>query len=285
MSPQNRDRVSGVLPGRPALSDAVADGAISVAHILGRPVFSTAGTRIGRVSDIVVRWDTGTEHPPVTGVLVKVGRGFAVVGQADVTLRQTEVRLRSDQQMVSRPVRSDGDVALSRDVLDRQLVDTTGVQVVRAADAYLLNGPRGWELAGIDVGARSFFRRIVSLRRNCPPPDRAIDWAQLQAFVPRFTDTAAPWDSAPTTAAGAAGSGLQLAGSAAQLKKLRAPEVAAILGELSRHKQAQLVAQVQPPAAAEALHQLDPARREALLAELDAPDQARLRTMLNGASR
>jgi hypothetical protein len=54
----------------------------------------------------------------------------------------------------------DGDVALAREVLDRQVVDTSGVQVVRAADAYLVDGPQGWELAGIDVGLRSFGRRL-----------------------------------------------------------------------------------------------------------------------------
>jgi hypothetical protein len=90
-----------------------------------------------------------------------------------------------------RPVWGDDDVALARDVLDRQLVDTSGVEVVRAADAYLLNGPQGWELAGIDVGLLSFGRRLVTRRRACPPPDRVIDWAQLQAFVPRFSDTTA----------------------------------------------------------------------------------------------
>jgi hypothetical protein len=82
------------------------------------------------------------------------------------------------------------------------------VQVVRAADAYLLKGPQGWELAGIDVGLLSLAED--SFPRACPPPDRVIDWAQLQAFVPRFTDTTTAWESAPTTAAGTAGSRLQL---------------------------------------------------------------------------
>jgi hypothetical protein len=109
-----------------------------------------------------------------------------------------------------RPAWGDDDVALARDVLDRQLVDTSGVQVVRAADAYLLNGPQGWELAGIDVGLLSIGRRLVARRRAGPPPDRVIDWAQLQAFVPRFKDTTATCDSAPTTAAGNPGSDLQL---------------------------------------------------------------------------
>jgi len=57
---------------------------------------------------------------------------------------------------------------------------------------YLVNGPRGWELAGVDVKQRSFARRLLPKARVCPSPDRAIDWADLQTFVPRFTDPALP---------------------------------------------------------------------------------------------
>ncbi|MCW2687504.1 MAG: hypothetical protein JWR37_2394 [Mycobacterium sp.] len=73
-------------------------------------VRNAAGTRIGRVSDIVVRWDAGSEYPAVTGVLVRVRSAFAVVQQADVTLTQTEVRLRSNAQVMWRPVWWDDDV-------------------------------------------------------------------------------------------------------------------------------------------------------------------------------
>ena len=189
-----------------ALSGTLADRVISLAHLLGRPVCTVAGARIGRVSDIVVRWDAGNEHPPVTGVSVKVRGAIGVVQPADATLSQTEIRLRSDARMEWQPVWGDDDVSLARDVLDRQLVDTSGVQVVRAADAYLLNGPQGWELAGIDVSLLSYRRRLFARRRACPPPDRVVDWAELQAFVPRFTDTTTDWES---TAAATAWSGLQ----------------------------------------------------------------------------
>jgi magnesium transporter len=283
--PEKNRRMWAVSRKQFALNGTLADRVISVAHIVGRPVRNAAGTRIGRVSDIVVRWDAANEHPPVTGVFVKVRGALATAQLADVTLTQTEIRLRSDARMEWRPVWGDDDVALARDVLDRQLVDTSGVQVVRAADAYLLNGPQGWELAGIDVGLLSFGRRLVSRRRDCPPPDRVIDWAELQAFVPRFTDTTTAWQSAPTTAAGTTGSGLQLGSSAAQLKELRGPEVAALLSGLNRHQQAQLVAMAQPSAAAEALRQIDPDHREALLAELDEADRARLRAMLRSYAR
>ena len=109
-----------------------------------------------------------------------------------------------------------------------------------------------------------------------------IDWAQLHAFVARFTDTTSAWTSGPTIAAGTAGSGLQLAGSAAQLKELRAGDVTALLADLSHDQQAQLVASAQPSSAAEALSQLDADHREALLAALDEPDRERFQALLEG---
>jgi sporulation protein YlmC with PRC-barrel domain len=188
-----------------ALSTAVANRVISLARVLGRPVRNAAGTRIGRVSDIVVRWDAGGEYPPVTGVLIRVRSAFAVVQQADVTLTQTEVRLGSNAQMMWRPVWRDDEVALARDVLDRRLVDTSGGQLARAANVYLLNGPQGWELAGIDIGVWSCGRRLISRRRACSPPHGVVDWAQLHVFVPRFTYSTMPWESALTIDPGGVG--------------------------------------------------------------------------------
>ncbi|HUO40018.1 MAG TPA: hypothetical protein VMU34_20225 [Mycobacterium sp.] len=281
--PPDRSSLSGALHEQLAARRAMADQVISLAHLLGRPIINTVGTRVGRVNDVVVRWDAAVTHPLVTGVLSRAGRGLGIIAGPDVSVSQTGVRLQSDRHVVSRAVRGEGDVALARDVLDRQLVDLAGVQVVRASDVYLVNGSQGLELAGIDVGLRALARRLLtSGRRRCPPPDRVIDWAELHAFVPRFTDTSSPWESGPAVAAGTAGSGMQLDASAAQLKKLRANDVAAILADLPRNQQAQLTALASPAAAAEALAQLDADHREALLGELDAPNRAKLQALLAG---
>ena len=125
-----------------AVRRTIAGEVISLANLLGRPVLDTDGTRVGRVSDVVVRWDAGTAYPRVSGVLVSLGKGFALVGSRDVTIEQTKVRSRSAELLVATPVRQEGDIALARDVLDHQLVDIDGVQVVRAADVYLRRGCR-----------------------------------------------------------------------------------------------------------------------------------------------
>jgi len=276
-----RGAVSAALHDRITARRTIADQTISLAHLLGRHVLDAAGTRVGKVSDVVVRWDANVTYPPVVGILVRVGSGFAFVDLQDVMLTQTGARLRSEQQTVSRPARGEGDVALARDVLDRQLVDVAGVQVVRAADVYLLNGPRGWELAGIDVGVRAFGRRLLPKRRVCPPPDRAIEWADLQTFVPRLADTPLPGNG-PAAAAGIIGGAVQLGRPASALKKLRARDVAGILAELGRGQQAQVTALATPSAAVEALRQLKPSQQAALLAELSESDRNRLQAMLDG---
>jgi hypothetical protein len=154
---------------------------ISLAGILGRPVRNAAGAQIGRVSDIIVRRDVAGRYPPVIGVLVRVRSAFAFIQEADATLTQTEVGVGSNARVMWRPELRDDDMPLARDVLHRRLVDTSGVCVLPAADVYLLNGPQGWELAGIDMGVWSGGRGLVGRRRACRPPDRVVDWAQLQA--------------------------------------------------------------------------------------------------------
>jgi len=57
--------------------------------------------------------------------------------------------------------------------------------------------------------------------------------------------------------------------SAAQLKELRGPGVAAFPSDLTRYQQVELVAAAHLSSAAEALRQLDSDHRAALLAQLD----------------
>jgi sporulation protein YlmC with PRC-barrel domain len=249
---------------------------LSVANLIGRPVVDPTGHRVGRIRDIVVRWEPGAAHPPVVGLLVKVGQTLAKLPAGEVTLTQSLVRLRSNRVATVEPARQANEVALAEDVLDHQLVDITGVQVVRAADVYLARTASGWELGGVDVGTRALLRRVFPKRRTCPPPDRALDWADLQAFVPRFPDEAPSGGGGPAEAAGLSDSSMQTAHPATELHRLRAKDVAGLLAGLDRNRQAQLAALADTSTVAQALGDLEPAKVDALLAELDDADRAKL---------
>jgi hypothetical protein len=279
-SPRRWKKPTDDVRDRLAVRRALSGQVISLAQLVGCPIRDPDGTVVSHVNDVVVQWDSGARHPPVTGILAEAGKGYAFVSVRDLQLEQTGIRLRSPKLVVGAPVRTEGSVALARDVLDRQLVDVAGVQVVRAADVYLVMGVNGWELAGVDVGLWALFRRLLPRRWAKPTPDRTIDWADLQAFVPRFDETSGADPGHPAASTGVTGSSVQLASPAGDLHKLRAKDVEELINELGRPRQAQLAALAEPSAVAQALGELEPSKLEALLSELDDDERARLMALV-----
>ena len=218
--------------------------------------------------------------------VAKVGRALVFLDIDTVDVTQTAVRLRTSRVLVDEAERRPAYVALARDVLDHQLVDVRNVQVVRAADVYLVKTSGVLRVAGIDVSHRAFFRRALRMRRGFRPPGRLIDWAELQAFAARAVEgvegagEAELDDTDRTSAAGVVGGTMRLAISANQLRTLGPVQVAEILRQLSRDAGTQAVTLAEPVTAAAALASLRPDARDALLGQLDPADRARLEALI-----
>ena len=258
------------------IARALSGHLLSLANLVGVPVLDADGDKAGRLHDVVVRWDTKSQHPPVVAVLVSAGRSINRLGIADVALRQKEVRVAAASIAVSSKTLRDDEFSLAEDLLDHQLVDVAGVEVVRAADLYLAKRDGSWELEGIDVGLRAYLRRVLPRHRACPPPSRSIGWSQLQAFVPRDPEKSGGDPQRPAAAAGIPGTTVRLAQPASQLHRLRVGEVVELLSGLGRAQQAQLVTMADSEVVADALGRLDPKTLDALMAELEPADQAKL---------
>jgi sporulation protein YlmC with PRC-barrel domain len=210
---------------------AVAGELISVAGIVGSPVYDEAGRRVGSLHDLVIRWDAGEPRPPLWGVVLRSRfRQAFVPASALAALMPDSVRLTKDFE--PRPVeREAGLVALAHDVLDRQIVDAGGADIARVSDLALGLLPDGIRLVGADVSARTLLRRLgpATLRRRVAP-ERVYDWAGVAAFSVRGP--------------GEAGSVLRLTAAAAQLGALHPDELATLLGDLPPAERAQLAAHV-----------------------------------------
>jgi hypothetical protein len=173
----------------------------------------------------------------------------------------------------------DKDLCLNRDILDHQLVDVDGVQVVRAADVFLALTGDGWVLGGVDVGVWAFLRRLLPRAGTCPPPRRFLDWAELYALLPSASDSGAK------DVAGGAQRSVQLAASVRELRLLKAADVARLLQGVSRHHQAQLtLALAGVPSVTTVLRELEGPKLDALLAELDPDDRTRLLSLIRAES-
>ena len=143
------------------------------------------------------------------------------------TIDHTQVRLELGPARPRRLRAPAGRGTLADQVLDHQLVDVDGVQVIRAADLYLAPLYGRFRLVGVDVSAQSLLRRLGPARwRHTPTPDRVIDWGAIQPFG-ETEQGAAPEVRLRTTNEG--------------LERLRPGELADLLEDLMRPERQKLL--------------------------------------------
>jgi hypothetical protein len=229
-----------------------------LAGLIGRPVCNPHEAEVGRLVDVVARWDDGSSYPPITGIVIRVGRRrlFVRIEQVERVVAR-EVSLSSAKLDLVDFERRPGEVLLAADVLDHQLVDIDGVRVVRAADLYLATALGGLRLVGVDVGWGSLLRRMGPTRwRSRPTPDRVIDWSTMHAF------------------GGPRGGALQSATHG--VRRLRPAELADVLEDLGRAERHELLGTVDPEVAADALEEMDAKELGSLLRESSTEEAAGL---------
>jgi CBS domain-containing protein/sporulation protein YlmC with PRC-barrel domain len=233
---------------------------VSLAGLIGKPVLNQAGQPIGHVADVVARWDSNQPYPPVTGLIVRVGRRRAWLSvDAVEEVSRDRVRLRTARLDLRDVARRPGEVELARDVIDHQLVDTDGARVIRASDLYLARVAGVVQLVGVDVGFNSLLRRLGPARfRSRPTPDKVIDWASITSFGSQH------------------GPGGTLQASERGLQRLRPGELADLLEDLGRTERRDLLARLTPEQAADALEEMQDEELVQLLRESGTADAAEL---------
>jgi CBS domain-containing protein len=255
MRPRRRQRSQRLLANR-----AVRDAIVSLAGVVGRPVRNQGGAEIGRLVDVVCRWTGDETYPTVTGLVVRVGRRLAFVDASTIqTIEHTQIVLKTARLDLTDFAPRPGEVTLAEQVLDHQLVDVDGVQVIRAADLYLAPLSGRYCLVGVDISTQSLLRRLGPARwRHTPTPERVIDWGAIQPFG-ETEQGAAPEVRLRTTNQG--------------LERLRPGELADLLEDLMRPERQRLLDSLTPEEAADALEEMDPEELASLLREAE-PDRA-----------
>ncbi len=277
---------------------------VSLAGLITRPVLNQAGEEVGRVADLVAKVHGSREtYPRVTGIVIRVGRRRAFLDSSAIDrMHRRSVTLRTARLDLREFARREGEVLLARDIMDHQLVDTDEIQVIRAADLYLVQIGEQIRLVGVDVSLQTLLRRLGPRRfRWHPTPDRVIDWACIESFgADSPEEPAAVKLRTPHTALrrlrpaeladvleGLGRSGRQevldsvgddLAADA--LEEMEPHELTALLREVPPERAAELVAGMEPDEAVDALRDLDDEERATLLGQMPHPVQRELVKLL-----
>jgi CBS domain-containing protein/sporulation protein YlmC with PRC-barrel domain len=158
---------------------------IHLSGILKRPlVDAKTGDRLGRVQDVIVRIGD-SPHPPVTGLVVKIGgrelfvpvRKISAIEPGRVTFNGAKVDLRRFER---RP----GELLLAHDLMARHLINLVGGRLIRANEIELARTEDGWEVVGVDPTARGTLRRLLPGRLGQrTAPGAIVDWGSIEPFV------------------------------------------------------------------------------------------------------
>ncbi|MEV6949550.1 CBS domain-containing protein [Streptomyces sp. NPDC051172] len=251
------------LERRATASKAVRTSLVSLAGLVGGPVTNQSGDEVGRVVDVVARLYGPEPYPPVTGLILRIGRRRTFLPADAVGKFQAgHVRLRTARVDLRDFARRPGEALLAKDVLDHQLVDVDGVQVTRAADLYLAPLVDQVVLVGVDVSLPTLLRRLGPRRWQArPTPERVLDWQSVAPFAEQATE-------GPPE--------VRLRASRTALHRLRPADLADILEDLGRAERQQLLGWLDPEQAADALEEMEPAELENLLREAKPEHAARL---------
>lgn len=233
--------------------------------LLGKQVVAADGSRMGRLSDLVIV--TGEPYPSVESLAVRAGRQVLQIPWAAVAELDGVVRLRPGASPVPPPETPLADrIRLAEEILDRQIVDIEGAKVVRVNDLHFLEVKGALRLAHVDVGLRGLVRRLGWQRAV----DGAISLVRPGARYLR-TESFLGWKLVHPIE-GAPGR-VRLEVAQRVLATLHPADLAEIMEELDRPQREKLFQGLDLETAAEALEESSPAVATELL-EAVSPEKA-----------
>jgi magnesium transporter len=130
-------------------------------EFISRPVVDADGLRIGKLRDLLAIRHGDVPHPQLVAIEVKQPKGSIFIPIHDVAALISEaIPLKRRLSEITPYTPHAEDLHLVRDVLDKQIIDTDGMRVVRVNDLQLTRVNGGVYVANVDVSGSGLVRRL-----------------------------------------------------------------------------------------------------------------------------
>ena len=256
-----------------------------LSQIIGKPVVDATGEKIGSISDVAI--STGEVFPRITS-LAFTGPGkvpFMISWRkyVDEFDEDDGVKLAFEATGIRFSYLQPDEVLLARDLLNRQIVDTQGMKVVRVNDLKLSVSGSQIRLLGAEVGARGILRGLA------PWLETAV-CAVAKALGKKIDEQIIAWNYMDLLDRDL--SEVQLSVTHKRLDELHPADVADILEQLDPQQRANVFKHLDDARAAKFLGQMDPddaadivrdlsyEKAETLLRLMGVEDAAEIRRLL-----
>lgn len=242
---------------------------IYLSQLLGNPVYDLEGEKIGQVNDLGIA--TGEVFPRITSLAI-VGPGktpFMLSWRKYVdTFDENEVHLKVVKTDIRFSYLQPDEVLIARDLLDKQIVDTRGMRVVRVNDLKLSDTSSSQlRLLGAEVGIRGILRNLsprlervaqrLATALGRPLAERIIAWNYMDLIDRNLSD-------------------VKLSVSHKTLDDMHPSDIADIIERLDPRLRGQVFAQLDDEQAADAMAEIDEDKAAEILEDLDERSASRM---------
>ena len=163
-----------------------------LSDLVGRPVADVDGQIIGHVSEVLAHTITDIAHPRLIALVAKQRKKQLIISMDDVAvLIAPAISLKKKTQHLVPYEPHPEDLYLVRDVLDKQIIDTNGIRVVRVNDLELVRVGEIIYIANVDISGAGLARRmgLKFLNQRLPPRTMRgslpgiISWEDVELFA------------------------------------------------------------------------------------------------------
>ncbi|MCL2757598.1 MAG: CBS domain-containing protein, partial [Coriobacteriia bacterium] len=239
-----------------------------LSQMLGEPVIDSEGVEIGRINDLAIQ--TGEVFPRITALAFKGPAKTPFM----ISWRKYVEEFSADKiilNVASHDIRfsylQPDEILVARDLLNKQIVDTQGLKVVRVNDLKLSQSHKQLRLLGAEVGMRGILRGLAPVLERMvtgiasafrrPIEENIIAWNYMELVDRDLSD-------------------VKLGVTHRRLQDMHPADIADILEQLDPHQRAKVFDHLDSQQAAETMSELGEEFQSDLLEDLSDSEASEL---------
>lgn len=231
-----------------------------LSELTGRPVADVNGEKIGRLDDLIACATGSIAHPQIVALAVKLSKRTLLIPYADVAvLIAPAIPLKRATKDIKPYQPGDNSLFLVRDVLDKQLIDTDGIRVVRVNDLELARVNGHFYVANVDIGSLGLMRRLGLAR----PTEKVV-----RRFGRTLLPGVIPWDAVEFIPGNRP---MRLKVPSSRLADLHPADLADLLTDMTKNESSRFLESLDLETMADTLEEVEPDFQASLVSAM--PDE------------
>jgi CBS domain-containing protein/sporulation protein YlmC with PRC-barrel domain len=225
---------------------------IYFSQINGKPIYDDRGYNVGSMEDLVFK--DGEELAEITHFVMKINKNVFKLPWSFVGSVGHSIYLNTVKENLTHSDIKDSDLLVNSVLMDRQLVDTDGLKVVRVNDVLLSKIESKFYISGVDVGTSGLLRRL------------GVEGLAM-AIKPKSSANIVPWNYVQPLSLSP--NNLSVSLSKSKINEVHPADIADLMDELTHSERQILFSALDEKTAAETFIEAEPEVQRSLVEHLN----------------